>query len=92
MFGQLGYTSSRDLGVALSHLTVEIVQMALNAGDTWTTISDQTLGLVRLVDLTDASGHPELGCNESLIALFCGDAYIRHLAGSSSLSWPFALT
>ena len=86
------YASGRDLGIALSHLTVEIVQMVLNAGDTWTTISDQTLGLVRLVDLNGASGRPELGCSESIMALFRGDAYIRRLASSSSFSWPFALT
>ena len=56
--GQIACMSSRDLGVALSHLTVEIVQMSLNTGDTWMTISDRTLGLVHLVDLTGASGHP----------------------------------
>ena len=88
MFGQLGYTSSRDLGVALSHLTVEIMLMLLNVRDTWTTISDWTLGLVRLVDLTGASGHLELGSSKSLTALFRGDAYIRRLAGSSSLKGP----
>ena len=70
MSGQFACASDHDLGVALSHLTVEIVQMSLNAGDTWTTISDRTLGLVRLVDLTSASGRPELGYSESLMALF----------------------
>ena len=68
--GQLAYASGRELGVALSHLTVEIMQMSLNAGDTWTTISDRTLGLVRPVDLTSAFGRPELGYSESLTALF----------------------
>ena len=76
---------ARPSGVALSHSTVEIVQMSLNVGDTWTMISDWTLGLVHPVDLTGTSGRPELGCSESLTALFRGDAY-------SSLSWPFALT
>ena len=91
MSGQLSCLSGHDLGVALSRLTVEIVQMSLNAGDTWTTISDRTLGLVRLVDLTGVSNHLELGYSKSLTALCRGDAYIRHLVSSSSFSWPFCI-
>ena len=67
---------SHDLGVALSHLTIEIVQMSLNDEDTWTTLSDRTLGLVRPIDLTGASGRPELGYSESPTALFCGGFYL----------------
>ena len=62
--------SGQDFGVALSHLTVEIMHMSFNVGDTWTMISDRTLGLVRPIDQTRAFGHPELGCSESLMALF----------------------
>ena len=92
MSGQLPCASGRDLGVVLSHLTIEIVRMLLNMGDTWTTISDRTLGLVCPVDLTREFDQTELGCSESPMALFRGGFYLSPMASSSSLSWPFSLT
>ena len=91
MSSQLPCASGHDLGVALSHLTIEIVRMSLNMGDTWMTISDQTLGLVRPVDLTGASGHLATGCSESPMTQFVGALYLSPMVSSSSLSWPFAL-
>ena len=38
------------------------------------------------------SGRPELGYSESPMALFREDFYVSPMAGSSSLSWSFALT
>jgi hypothetical protein len=58
-------------------------------GGTWTASSDRTLRDVRLVGWTCASGHPENYADREPMALFRGDTYIRCLAGSSSLSWPF---
>ena len=55
-------------------------------------IGDWTLGLVRLVDLTGASGRPELGCSESPTILFHGGFYLSPMAGSRLFSWPFVLT
>ena len=68
--GQVACVSGHDLGVALSQLTLEIVQISLNAGDTWTTINDRTLGLVHPVDMTGVFGRSELSYSESLTALF----------------------
>jgi hypothetical protein len=82
----------RDLCVAPSDLTVEIRHTWLNCDDTWTAVSDRTL--------TCVFGHieaarpvtPRRQAVRGPMALFRGAFYLSPLAGSSSLSWPFALT
>jgi hypothetical protein len=49
-------------------------------------------GRVHPVDLTGASGCPDFSVNREPTALFVGALYLSPIAGSSSLSWPFALT
>jgi hypothetical protein len=61
-------------------------------GDMWHKSRDQTLGLVRPIDWTCASGHTDLAVVRIPMALFCGGFYLSPMDGSSSLSWPFALT
>ena len=48
-------------------------------------------GVLRPVDLTDASGRPEFLESREPTALFVGALYLSLMASSSSLSWPFAL-
>jgi hypothetical protein len=50
------------------------------------------LAQVRLVALTNVSSQRKVDCLWSLMALFHGGFYLSPMAGSSSLSWPFALT
>ena len=45
----------------------------------------------RLVDLTGVSDHPIFQWTEGTTALFCRGFNLSSIAGSSSLSWPFAL-
>ena len=47
--------------------------------------------VLRLVNLTGASGQPVFHWTEEPTALFVGALYLSPMAGSSSLSWPFAL-
>ena len=42
-------------------MTIGIIRVRLNVGDTWTMIDDRTLGLVRPVNLIGMSDRPELG-------------------------------
>jgi hypothetical protein len=53
--------------------------------DMWTRIVDRMLGC-------RVSGHPDDSAVRSPTALFVGAFYLSPMAGSSSLSWPFALT
>jgi hypothetical protein len=96
--GRGGSATGHPSGASGSHLTVERDHLAVGdrcmwfeAGDKWMTSIDRTLGVVHPVRWTSASGHPELGCSESPMALFCRGSYLSPMAGSSSLSWPFAL-
>ena len=59
------------------HFTVGTSELTFEDGDTWMAVSDQTLGLEHLVGATSMSNHPELGCSESLRALFRGGFYIK---------------
>ena len=47
---------------------------------------------LRLVNPTGASDHLEESVDREPTTLFVWGLYIRRVAGSSSLSWPFALT
>jgi hypothetical protein len=48
--------------------------------------------VVERPEAVGASGHPDLCCVVSPMALFVGGSYISLLVGSFSLSWSFALT
>jgi hypothetical protein len=84
-------TSGHHLTIGVTELAVEIVRWTLNRGDTWTVIGDQTLRLVRPVDLTDSSGRIMEAGSRGPTTLFKGASYLSHVAGSCSLSWPFLL-
>ena len=73
-------------------VTDGIRRSSFKGKNTWQRICDWMLKVVHPVSLTDASGRPELGCSESQTALFRGGFYLSPMAGSSSLSWPFALS
>jgi len=48
--------------------------------------------VLRPVNLTGASGQPMFHWTEEPMAIFVGALYLSPMAGSSSPSWPFALT
>jgi hypothetical protein len=59
---------------------------------TWRKMFDRTLAWARLVTLSNTSGRYVGGNFLSPASLFMGALYLSPLVGSSSLSWPFALT
>ena len=57
-----------------------------------TSIGRPDAGVLCPVNLTDVSGQPVFHWIEEPMALFVLALYLRPMAGSGSLSWPFALT
>ena len=89
----LGF-SVRSLCAVVSghHLTVEIERSTFEERGHVACIARPDAEVQRSVNLTGASSRPVFSAVRSPTALFRGDFYLSPMAGSSSLSWPFALT
>jgi hypothetical protein len=84
--------SDRSLTLRGSFSNIGDRRMWLNRSDTWCASHDRTLGVARPVIPISTSSRCVFSCSEGVTALFRLPLYKRCLAGSSSLSWPFALT
>jgi hypothetical protein len=87
-----GHNVRSVVGASGLNLTVGIARPQLNAEATWLPSSDRTLAGLCPFTLNSVFGRPELGYSVSPMALFRGGLYLSPMAGSSSLTWPFALT
>ena len=74
------------------HLTIRIGRSVFEERRHMACIARPDAGVLRLVDMTRASGRPVFSAVSSLTALFRGGFYLSLMADSSSFSWPFALT
>ena len=74
------------------HLTVGIERSVFEERGHVACITRPDAGVQRPVNLTGASGRPVFSAVRSPTALFMGALYLSPVAGSSSLSWTFALT
>ena len=74
------------------HLTIGIGRSVFEERGHVACIARPDAGVLRLVTMTRASGRPVFSAVSSPTSLFHGGFYLRPMAGSSSLSWPFALT
>ena len=80
------------VGVSDLDITIGITWPRLNAEATWLPSSDLMLVGLCPVNPIGVSGQCLASCSLSPTALFHGGFYLSPMAGSSSLSWPFALT
>ena len=86
-------SSVRSLHSSVSghHLTVGIERSVFEDRGHVACIARLDVGVLRPFDVTGVSGRPVFSAVRSQMALFVGAFYLRPMAGSSSLSWPFAL-
>ena len=88
------WSSVRSLCSSASghHLTVGIGRSVFEERGHVACIARLDTEVQRLVNLIGASGRPVFSVVRSPTALFMGALYLSPMPGSSSLSWPFALT
>jgi hypothetical protein len=85
-------TSGLDLSCGAMQVDRWDLTAHIQSGDTWTPILDRMQGAARPVIPTGACSRHKTSADREPTTLFWGDAYLRCLAGTCSLSCPFALT